>query len=128
MSTSNDNQTSVMGEAPEITAPVRLEGQSNSEVLFTWMLTNRYVWMLDSRFEEQLNCVVGERAGFHLAYRLVLWSREEPSHGTGHPALAVPESDEARQVAFNRLERVIKHHILDVQTTMETETDERLDH
>lgn len=105
-------QTSLVGETPEITAPFRLEGQSNSEVLFNWLVINRYLWMLKVPYDAELETIVGDRARFHLGYRLIKWKREA-NHGEGHPALAVPASSESRQSAYWRLERVIRYHLLD---------------
>ena len=112
-------QSSVIGEAPAITAPVRLEGQSNSEVLFTWMLTNRYLWMLEAPFDKEVERIIDPRAGFHLAYRMGKWRRER--NHREHPAVIAPGSEDARRAAFERLDRLIQHHLLDnnVRTTTE---------
>ena len=109
---SENFQTSVVGDVPEITAPVRLEGQSNSEVLFNWLTVNRYLWLLEAPYDEELEMIVGNRARFHLGFRLIQWKRD-PRHHRGHPALAAPESDDTRRVAFERLERLIRIHLLD---------------
>ena len=38
--------TSVVDAAPEVSAPIRFEGQSNSEILFNWLTVKRKLWML----------------------------------------------------------------------------------
>ena len=98
-------------ESEQITAPIRLEGQSNSEVLFNWLTVKRYLWMLTSPYDDRFETIVGSRVRFRLGYKLIEW-RRDPNHGEGHEALAVPADDESCR-AFNRLEELIKHHFFE---------------
>lgn len=104
--------TSVAGESPEITAPVRLEGQSNSEILFNWLAVNRCLWMLTTPYDEHLERIVGPRARLHLGFRLIKWRRAS-NHGEGHPALVYPKTVESRRAAYARLKRLIEIHLLE---------------
>ena len=106
--------TSVAGASPDITAPVRLDGQTNSEVLFNWLVVNRYLWMLDSAHDAELERILDTQARLRLGYKLIQWKRE-PGH-TGHAALTAPEDDETRRSAFARLDRLIKIHLFGAST------------
>ena len=103
---------SVLDQSAEITAPVRLEGQSNSEVIFNWLTVNGYLWMLESPHDTQLEQIVGFRARLHLGFKLIAWRRES-GHAEGHKALAIPEDESEVQGAFARLERLIQVHFFD---------------
>ena len=88
------SSTSVVGAAPEITAPVRLEGQSNSQVLFTWLTVHQFLWMLEPPHEDELREIVGFSVEIELTYQLIQWRRDQPERGKGHKALAAPEDEE----------------------------------
>jgi hypothetical protein len=107
------SSTSVVGAAPEITAPVRLEGQSHSEVLFTWLTVHQFLWMLEPPHDDELRGILGSSLEFELTYQLVKWKRKQPERGMGHKALAAPEDEADRRNAFGRLERLKKVHLFD---------------
>jgi hypothetical protein len=109
----NGVQTSVVGASPEITAPVRLEGQTDPDVLFDWLVVNRYLWVLEPPYEEEVERIVKKpRRRLRLVYLLTLW-RKEPGHTERHAALAAPGDDDARRAAFARLKRVVDIHLFD---------------
>jgi len=109
----NAAHTSVLGASPEITAPIRLEGQTDPDVLFDWMVVNRYLWMLEPPFDEEVDRIVKKpRALFRLVYRLAMW-RKEPGHTERHLALAAPAGEDAQRAAFARLQRLIDIHLFD---------------
>lgn len=101
-----------MNESSAITAPVRLDGQGNSDVLFNWLTVNQYLWMLAPPDDEQLERIVDPQTRLHLGFKLIKW-RRDPNHGEAHPAIAVPKNEESREAAFRRLEILIKNHFLD---------------
>ena len=103
----NATTTSVAGASPEITAPVRVKGQTDSEVLFNWLIVNRYLWMLESTYDAELEHILDTEARLPLGYKLIQWKRNHQ----GHPALVAPEDAAVRQAAFARLERLIDIHL-----------------
>ena len=106
-------QTSVVGEKPEISAPIRLEGQSDTEFLFTWLAVHQFLWMLEPPYDAELRRIVGSSEEIDLTYQLMHWKRDQPERGKGHKALAAPENEATRRAAFARLERLKKVHLLD---------------
>jgi hypothetical protein len=102
-------QTSIVGKTPEISAPVRLEGQGNSEVLFNWLTVKHHLWMLQSPHDQELERIVGSRVRLHLGFRLISWKRE-PSHDEHHEALVVPAEERSRTEAFAKLKKLMKAH------------------
>jgi hypothetical protein len=107
------SSTSIVGAAPEITAPVRLEGQSHSEVLFAWLIVNRFLWMIEAPHDTNLRKIMGTSMEIDLIYQLGKWKRKQPERGQGHKALTAPEDEATRHQAFARLERLKKVHLLD---------------
>ncbi len=104
------NTTSVIAGSGEITAPVRLEGQSNSEVIFNWMKLHGFLWMLIPPYDQQLEQILGSRARLRLGYKLIKWKRQQ-DHGDGHEALVAPQDRESRQAAFTRLQKMLEVHL-----------------
>lgn len=111
MDIDNANPTSVVGEPPAITAPVRLKGQSNSVVVFNWLELNRFLWMLQPPYDNEVERIVGSFMRIRLGFNLIKWLKD-PNHTEGHAALSIP-SDEKSRAAFERLERMIKVHLFD---------------
>ena len=94
--------TSVVGSEPEVSAPIRLVGQMNSEVLFNWLVLKRYLWMLDPKHEDILDRVTGPFLAIKLKAMLIAWKRK---NGTEHPALQPPE-----KAPFDHLEKMLDVH------------------
>jgi hypothetical protein len=92
----------------EVTAPVRVEGESDSQAIFTWMVTNRYLWMLDGRWTDRVEDLVGTGRLLRLVGRRIGWARHHP----GHPALELPDDEPARDFAVARLARFLEMHIV----------------
>ena len=102
------NVTSVFNAAPEVSAPIRIEGQSNSEVLFNWLTVKRKLWMLEDqhhlgRFEE----LVGFWAGLRVMQRLLAWKK---INGEDHPAIQLPDDQAEIEAAFKLLAKLLKAH------------------
>ena len=91
----------------EVTAPVRVEGQSNAEAVFTWMRVNRNLWMLGGKWADRVEVLVGTSRLIHLAGMRM---RFERAH-RGHAALMLPDEGEKREHAFARLARFLELHI-----------------
>ena len=92
----------------EVTAPIRIPGESDAQTIFAWMLTNRYLWMLDG--EENANRVdevVGTARLIGLAGKRMRLARQQPDHD----ALRCPEEESAREFAYKRLARFFELHI-----------------
>lgn len=109
MNMDNSNPTSVVGEPPAITAPVRLKGESNSEVLFNWLTVKCFLWMLRPPYDGELERMVGSFVRIRLGFKLIKWLKK-PNHSDSHEALLAPSDEESRRAAFARLERLLKVH------------------
>jgi hypothetical protein len=91
----------------EVTAPARVEGQSNAETVFTWMRVNRTLWMLDGGPADRVEALVGTARLIHLVSMRMRFERAN----RGHAALALPDDNEVREHAFRRLARFLELHI-----------------
>ena len=93
----------------DVTAPIRIEGASNAETVFQWLLTNRYLWMVTEEHCDPLEAIVGTARLIRLAALLRRWKAElaEPAD---HPATVVPD-EATRQRAYRRLERFLEMYI-----------------
>jgi hypothetical protein len=105
-----DPSSAIAAPSPllEVTAPIRVEGESDSQAIFTWMVTNRYLWMLDGRWTDRVEDLVGTGRLLRLVGRRIGWARSHP----GHPALDLPDDEPARDFAFARLARFLEMHIV----------------
>jgi hypothetical protein len=92
----------------DVTAPVRVEGESDAQTIFTWMVANRYLWMLDGEWADRAEDLVGTARLIRLAGRRMRFRREQPAH----EALRLPDEDSAREVAYRRLARFLEMHII----------------
>jgi hypothetical protein len=92
----------------EVTAPVRIEGESNAQTIFTWMVANRYLWMLHGEWADRVEDLVGTARLIRLAGRQLRFRRENPMHD----ALEVPTEGSAREFAYTRLARFLEMHIV----------------
>lgn len=91
----------------EVTAPIRVEGESDSQTIFTWMVTNRYLWMLDGEWTDRVEDLVGTGRLLRLIGRRMQFARKRPDH----PAFDVPAQESDRDHAFMRLARLLEMHI-----------------
>ena len=108
------SSTSLLGKPPEVTAPIRLEGESDSDMLFKWMAVRHLLWMLDPPYDDELRRIVNIGVLLELVYKLENWRRTQPHQAEGHAALIAPEVPESRQTAFARLERLMNAHFFDL--------------
>ena len=99
--------TSLVGESPEITAPIRTEGESDSDVLFNWLDYHGFLWMLTPPHDDELQRIAGSSVALELAFRLMKWERQQGRKPPKAPLLAT------RQQGFARLEKLIKAHFFD---------------
>ncbi len=92
----------------EVTAPVRVEGQSNAEAVFTWMRVNQNLWMLDGEWADRVEDLVGTARLIRLVAMRMRFQRGNRSHA----ALQLPDDDEdVREHAYRRLGRFLELHI-----------------
>ena len=101
------NITSIVGAAPEVSAPIRTEGQSNSEVLFGWLAVKRLLWMLEDPHLTRLESLIGTWSAVRVLHRLNMWKR---SFEEGHPAIVAPEAQADIDGAFAKLTTLLKVH------------------
>ena len=99
------NEVSVA--VPDVSAPVRLEGQTNSEVLFNWLTVKRFLWMLGDLYLNRFEDCVGTWAAIRVAHRLIRWKR---SNADTHPALQLPRDETKIEEAFIKLEQLVELH------------------
>lgn len=91
----------------EVTAPVRIPGESDAQTIFTWMVTNRYLWMLEGEEDaNRVEAVVGTARLISLAGKRMRLAREQP----GHEALKRPTEASAQEHAYKRLARFFELH------------------
>ena len=100
-----ENVTSIVGAAPEVSAPVRTEGQSNSEVLFNWMTVKGKLWMLEDPHLERFESTVGFWAALRVLHLFGKWSSVN-----GHLAPAPPSTGAEIDAAFALLDKLLKAH------------------
>jgi hypothetical protein len=91
----------------EVTAPVRIEGESDSQTIFTWMVTSRYLWMLGSPWTDRVEDLVGTGRLLRLIGRRMQFVRKHHKH----PAFDLPAEESDRDHAFMRLKRLLEMHI-----------------
>jgi hypothetical protein len=92
----------------EVTAPVRVEGESDAQTIFTWMVANRYLWMLDGEGADRVEDLVGTARLIRLVGRRMRFRREHPRH----PAFEMPGEASERDFAYRRLARLLEMHIV----------------
>ena len=101
------NVTSILNATPEVSAPIRVEGQSNSEVLFNWLTVKRKLWMLEDQHLGRFEDLVGLWAAVRVVYRFVAWKK---INADDHPALQLPADMAEIEAAFKLLEKLLKAH------------------
>ena len=107
------NVTSVVEAAPEVSAPIRLEGQPNSEVLFNWLVVKGHLWMLeDAGYLERFEELVGTWAGIRVLWRLNKW---KSLNDTSHPTLQSPADKADIESAFMKLDKLLQAHFFGVE-------------
>ena len=99
--------TSLVSESPEITAPIRADGESDSEVLFNWLDYHGFLWMLTPPHDDELQRIAGSSVALELTFRLMKWERQLGNKPPEAPVLTT------RQKGFARLEKLIKAHFFD---------------
>lgn len=77
----------------EITAPVRVEGESDAQTIFTWMVANRYLWMLEGDGADRVEDLVGTARLIRLAGRQLRFRREQPRHAAFELPAEVPDRE-----------------------------------
>ena len=105
------SSTSLLGKPPEITAPVKLAGESDSDMLFKWLVVKNYLWMLASQFDDELRRIVKSGVSLELVYRLEEWKRD---NAEWHKALTAPEDLGTQKAAFDHLRRLIEAHFFEL--------------
>lgn len=109
----------------EFTAPVRVEGESDAQTIFTWMVANRYLWMLEGGWADRVEDLVGTARLIGLAGRRMRFRRKTPEH----EALRLPAEESAREYAYRRLARFLQmHFVLDEVVNASRETPAPLPH
>ena len=102
------NGTSIVGAEPQVTAPIRAEGQANSELLFEWLRVKRKLWMLeDPDHLERLGTHVGLNAAVRIMRRFFAWKQ---ANDDGHLFLQPPDQQVDIDAAFDYLDRLLKAH------------------
>ena len=102
------NVTSVVGAAPEVSAPIREVGQSNSEVLFNWLAFKQKLWMLeDADHLDRFGKLVGYWSAIRIMRLFLPWRR---IYGKAHPALRLPEDKAEIEDSFALLDKLLRAH------------------
>ena len=105
------SSTSLLGKPADVTAPVKLDGESDSDMLFNWLVVKNYLWMLTSPHDDELRRIVKIGPYFELVYRLEDWKKD---HAEWREALTAPEDLETQKAAFEHLERLMKVHFFEI--------------